>query len=140
MNSHARGVLPGDVPTTWLQKFNLSICQHCRSLVANSHLLAHVNQCISSVPSLHVDATSSPTTSSVTDQLPSLLEVCEFRCPTLRFIPAKAKSSFARVLSNCLRVVASENTIESWTKLLMLPKCVLPSTKRGEACTHRVIM
>lgn len=127
MNSHTRGVLSGNVPDTWLQQFNMSICQHCHSLVANSQLLLHENQCISG---LHANMTISPTPSPTTDPLPSLLEVCELQCPTIRFISTKVKLSFARVLSSCLRAVASENNIESWTKLLMLSKCVLPSTKR----------
>ena len=129
VNSHAMGVLPGSVPDTWLQDFNLYICQHCHSLVANSQLLSHENQCIPLVSGLHINTTISPTQCSSTDTLPSLLEVCELQCPTIRFIPNKAKPIFAYVLSSCLRAIASENIIESWTKMLMLPKCVLPSTK-----------
>ena len=37
----------------------------------------------------------------------------------------KAKAAFAHVLSAALRAVATENSVESWTRLLMLPKCVL---------------
>ena len=96
MNSHTRGVLSGNVPDTWLQQFNMSICQHCHSLVANSQLLLHENQCISG---LHANMTISPTPSPTTDPLPSLLEVCELQCPTIRFISTKVKLSFARVLS-----------------------------------------
>ena len=30
-----------------------------------------------------------------------------------------------------LRAVVSDNSVESWSKLFLLPKCVLPSSKRG---------
>ena len=66
----------------------------------------------------------------VSETLPSLSDICNLRCPTLRFVPNNAKAAFARVLSATLRTVVSEYTVEAWTKLLMLPKCVLPSAKR----------
>ena len=59
-----------------------------------------------------------------------LKEVCELHRPTLRFIPSRARPAFARVLSASLRSVLSDNSEEAWLKLFMLPKCVLPSSKR----------
>ena len=43
----------------------------------------------------------------------------------------QSRPAFAKALSSALRCVISENTEEAWLKLFMLPKCVLPSTKRG---------
>ncbi|KAL5506266.1 hypothetical protein EMCRGX_G007877 [Ephydatia muelleri] len=63
--------------------------------------------------------------------LPTLQDICSLRCPTIRFIPSRARPSFARVLSAVLRDVVAENSIEAWTKLFMLPKCLLPSSKLG---------
>ena len=62
--------------------------------------------------------------------LPSLDEVFQLKLPTLRYIPSNARPAFARVLSAALHSVVHENTVEAWTKLLLLPKCCLPSSKR----------
>ena len=56
--------------------------------------------------------------------------VFSFKCVTIQFIPNRAKHAFARALSSSLQRVVSENSLDSW-KLLMLPKCILPSAKRG---------
>ena len=61
--------------------------------------------------------------------LPSLEEVFQLRCPTLRFVPAKSRPAFARVLSSTLSLVVSDNSEEAWLKLFMLPKCLLPSSR-----------
>ena len=36
-----------------------------------------------------------------------------------------------RALSSSLQRVVSENSLDSWLKLLMLQKCIVPSAKRG---------
>eukprot|EP00731_Ephydatia_muelleri_P022329 Em0014g920a len=61
--------------------------------------------------------------------LPSFADVCQLRCPTLQFVPKKAKPFFARALSSSLRSVLDENSEEAWLTLFMLPKCVLPALK-----------
>eukprot|EP00731_Ephydatia_muelleri_P033215 Em0026g35a len=53
------------------------------------------------------------------------------KCPTIRFVPNKARQAFARAFSAALMAVISENTVTAWLKLFMLPKCVLPTAKRG---------
>eukprot|EP00731_Ephydatia_muelleri_P000989 Em0001g989a len=63
--------------------------------------------------------------------LPTFEEVCHLNFPTLRFIPSKSRPAFAKALSSALRCVISENTEEAWLKFCILPKCLLPSTKRG---------
>ena len=60
--------------------------------------------------------------------IPSLEEVFQLCCPTLRFIPTKSRSVFAQVLSSTLRSVVSKNSV--WFKLFMLPKRLLPSSRR----------
>ena len=105
--------------------------------VANSRMISHSRKCsgvkvtLSQIPyepsnSIDLSFNIQP---SVT--LPTFEEVCHLNLPTLRFIPSKSRPAFAKVLSSALRCVISENTKESWLKLFMLPKCVLPSTKRG---------
>lgn len=58
-------------------------------------------------------------------------DIMSLRRPTLKHIPPEARPAFAHALSTCLRDVISANTNDSWKKLFMLPKCVLPSTKRA---------
>ena len=57
-------------------------------------------------------------------------EVCQLNHPTLRFVPAKARPAFARALSSTLKDILLHNTEESWSKLFMLPKSVLPFLKQ----------
>ena len=45
-------------------------------------------------------------------------------------IPHNARPAFARILSAAIKAVATDNFVDSWLKLFMLPKCVLPSSKR----------
>ena len=46
------------------------------------------------------------------------------------FIPSKFRHDFAHVLASTLSNILYNNTVESWLKLFMLPKCVLPSAPR----------
>ena len=62
--------------------------------------------------------------------LPNLEDVFLLNQPTLCFIPSKSQPAFARALSSTLRSVIRENSEEAWLKLFMLPKCVLPSSRR----------
>ncbi|KAL5477904.1 hypothetical protein EMCRGX_G024759 [Ephydatia muelleri] len=62
--------------------------------------------------------------------LPSLEDVFQISTPTLHHVPANALPAFASVLSQALRSVIHDNTMEAWIKLLLLPKCCLPSAKR----------
>ncbi|KAL5505428.1 hypothetical protein EMCRGX_G006859 [Ephydatia muelleri] len=63
--------------------------------------------------------------------LPSLEDICSLKHPTIRFIPSSARPAFARALSSVLKEIVAVNSVAAWTKLLMLPKCVLPTSKRG---------
>ena len=48
-------------------------------------------------------------------------------CNFKKNIPAEFRHAFARVLVSTLSNILYVNMVESWTKLFMLPKCVLPS-------------
>ena len=69
-------------------------------------------------------------TTSTGPTLPSFEDACHLRCPALRFVPKKARYAFAKALSTTLRSILTENSEEAWLKLLMLPKCMLPTLKR----------
>eukprot|EP00731_Ephydatia_muelleri_P029957 Em0021g480a len=53
-----------------------------------------------------------------------------WQSPTIRFVPKRARLGFAKVLSSVLKEIISDNSVTSWLKLMMLPKCVLPSCQR----------
>ena len=134
---HACGVFRGAVPISWLATQDVFICPNCSHLVANSRAVSHSQHCtaiLSSSPTLHTHVSSSTTTVLVlatpseptTPNLPSLEEVCQLKCPTLRFVPKKARPSFAKVLSSVLRSILSENSVKAWLRLFMLPNVYFP--------------
>ena len=63
--------------------------------------------------------------------LPSLDEVFSTNRPTLTFVPTVHRQAWGRVLGKALKNVVSQKTVEAWTRLFMLPKCVLVVPKRG---------
>ena len=136
MTSHAKGVLPGVVPSSWLRSQSRFICPNCSSIVSNSHFVSHARKC----PSVACGGQNGQTnifnvvSSSIPNHqvtLPSLEDICSLKHPTIRFIPSSARPAFARVLSSVLKEIVAVNSVAAWTKLLMLPKCVLPNSKRG---------
>ena len=136
MTSHAKGVLPGVVPSSWLRSQSRFICPNCSSIVSNSHFVSHARKC----PSVAFGGQNGQTNifnvvpSSIPNHpvtLPSLEDICSLKHPTIRFIPSSARPAFARALSSVLKEIVAVNSVAAWTKLLMLPKCVLPTSKRG---------
>ena len=129
MGLHARGLFLGEVPKEWLQEQGLYICE-CRALVAKSRLASHSRRCLAGWQLLK-HRFPSPRTVLTHAVLPSFEEVCLLSCRTLRHIPKKSRPAFALALSSSLKAVLHDNSLDSWLKLFMLPKCLLPSKKRG---------
>ena len=63
--------------------------------------------------------------------LPSLNDIFSSNRPTLTFVPAAHRQIWGRILSKELYEARSKNSLEAWTRLFMLPKCVLAAPKRG---------
>ena len=146
MPLHARGLLSGGAPQTWLVEQDLFVCPHCLQLVANSRAASHSRQCKVPRPmSSAQNDTTQPAIEAASGivpnyNLPSFADVCHLRSPTLRFVLKKARPFFTRALSSSLRSVLAENSEEAWLKLFMLPKCVLPSLKsKGRHLKHTSI-
>ncbi|KAL5497303.1 hypothetical protein EMCRGX_G013760 [Ephydatia muelleri] len=140
MSLHAQGLFPGGVPQTWLFEQDLFICPHCSQLVANSRVASHSRQCKVPPPISSAENDDIQSAPAIVPDLPTFTDVCQLRCPTLRFVPKKARPSYARALSSTLRSVFDENSEEAWLKLFMLPKCVLPSLKsKGRHFKHTPI-
>ena len=69
--------------------------------------------------------------------LPSLDVVCELQCPTICYIPHKARPAFAHVLSDVLKSICYESSEEAWLRHFMPPKCVLRASRQGgRHCKH----
>ena len=138
MANHAKGLFGGEVPITWLQEHRLQICDVCSDLVAISQFPIHQRSCVANnlnnigLETPLVDSQSQPV------ELPSFEDICSLRCPTMRFIPHRAKPSFARILSSVLFDIILQNSVPAWKKLFMLPKCVLPTAKRAGRHNHPV--
>ena len=63
--------------------------------------------------------------------LPSLDEVARKRVSTVKHVPARARDFWARCLVRALAAAVFYNSVEAWTELEMLPKCVLCTPPRG---------
>ena len=113
MSLHAQGLFPGGVPQTWLFEQDLFICPHCSQLVANSRVASHSRQCKVPPPISSAQNDDTQSAPAFVPDLPTFAEVCQLRCPTLRFVPKKARPSFARALSSTLRSVLDENSEEA---------------------------
>ena len=122
MTLHAKGIFPGNIPQSWLVDQDLFLCKYCLQLVANSRHSSHLHHCGQNSQPSHI-----PITGVNEDNLPSFEELCDLKCPTLRFVPHKSRAAFARALSSTLRSVINDNSEQAWLKF---SKCVLPSSKR----------
>ena len=132
-SSTGKGVYPGAVPTTWLQEQSRYICPNCSSLFANYHSVSHSKKSpsvafCSQTQSHDIRVVPCSIPHQVT--LPCLQDNCGLRHPT-GFVRSKARPAFASALSSFLKEIVAENSVDAWTKLLMLPKCVLPTSKPG---------
>ena len=68
---------------------------------------------------------------TVDGPLPPLASICSLPINTSKDIPNRCRQEWAKVFCECLSSAVRENTIEAWTLLAMLPKCVLPAPHRG---------
>ena len=106
-----------------------------------SRFASHLEKCPTNVSGgrgfLHSSLADSSPSENQMPALPSFDVVCELQCPTIRYIPQKARPAFARVLSDVLKSICYENSEEAWLRLFMLPKCVLRASRRGgRNCKH----
>ena len=63
--------------------------------------------------------------------LPTLENVSSAKVRTLKHVPKKARQLWAQALTRAMALVNETQSVEAWTELLMLPKCVLLAPPRG---------
>ena len=111
------------------------MCLHCSRFFKGRGLATHHRSCaaknspVQPPPLLGID--DSDADADADDDLPSLADIFTAHRPTLHFIPKDGRHDFGRVLAAELAQVAFKNDLASWTRLLMLPKCVLSVPKRA---------
>ena len=126
-----------------------SPCSHCLpGEVGNCHNTLPRNAPPSATSSTHSVSSSPPsqgasvtTTPSPTVVVPSLSSIFRSSITTLQHVPKGARDSWARVLGDCLcTVVTDPADITGWTRLFMLPKCILASPSAGHRLRWREIL
>ena len=131
VNDHQTGQVVGFVEPGSVFELGYIPCSHCSRFYKTNGLKTHMNRCaqkhVLAAPLAHLSG------DDVDDDpfLISLREVATVPIPTLTFVPAPHRQAWGRVLAVALHNAASLNTVEAWVALLMLPKCVLSTPKRG---------
>lgn len=117
------------VPRDALSELGYVGCPNCSRFFRERGLTTHLRSCDVRTRS-RVDAASPPLPSDPA-WLPSVDELFSTNRPTRSFVPAGDRQCWGRVLGKELQSTVFHNTPEAWTRLLMLPKCVLVAPKRG---------
>ena len=154
IDQHTMGVLPGLPPEEWLRAKRLAVCKVCQCTVSiRTHGCIH-SRCW---PKARETARvfSLPENSSEDDDLPELQEIFTTKSPTREFLPKSlvplARGEYGKLVSSVLQHnrkdawdpcpptdldSANERSKaqarRAWLELLMFPKCVLRTHKRGQ--------
>ena len=128
IDAHLAGSLQGDVPAAWLRAQGRQRCQICGLSVSTRHGIHPTcrPQARAAAGQPAVGVRDGPFAA-----LPSIAEIQAGRTPTLRHVPAAARSLWCKVLTKALAAVVHYNDLCSWQELLLLPQCVLNAPPRG---------
>ena len=144
-NEHNLGQYEGVFDSDAFSDLDYAMCELCSCFFKSRGLQQHQRKCPQKANSQLSDFPASPAAfgfgsdspqprSAVSTPdfvLPSLHDVFTSRRPTLNFVPTQHRQSWGRVLSAELLRVIENNDVESWTRLFMLPKCILCVPVRG---------
>ena len=125
------------VPSEWWEKEGRFLCPSCGKHYDHNKKASHEEKCQDSLGSYTSSLTCEPETEEASisqiykDSLPSLDCVCSYAINTCKDVPFRCRQQWASVLTQTMAAVVRENSVEAWTRLAMLPKCVLPAPKRG---------
>ena len=133
------------IPAEWWEGEGRFVCSSCGRNYDKSKRSSHSHSCqatkASSLPEPHAETLSeedSPTLVDGTTQLelPSLSNICSLPLSTCKDVPHRCRQLWGEILTEAMDNAVKENTLQSWTLLAMLPKCVLPAPRRGGRKGH----
>lgn len=125
------------IPEDWLRTHSKAACIACGWFGQDSRLSRHSCARDQQAPQAGTTRDHSPRPATILGAaaeevaLPHIDEVSALDVPTMRRIPKRARQRFAQALSAAASAAAHHNTTASWTRLLMLPKCVARAPVRG---------
>lgn len=129
VNEHVAGLFPGHVDPAKMLELDYKPCPRCCKFFLNVGG-SHKRSC--DAKSLVVrDELLNSALADDGSFLPSLEDVFTLPIPTLGSVPTGCQQAWGTVLEKTLLDVATSNSVEAWTRLFMLPKCVLVASKRG---------
>ena len=133
VNNHVVGLLsPADFRSDSFVDLNYEPCDRChRFYVSGAGLKAHKRSCDKQSVVVADPFLRDALGDLEDDYLPSLEEIFTANVPTVSSVPTGCQQVWGTVLERELSRVVRENTVEAWSRLLMLPKCVLVASRRG---------
>jgi hypothetical protein len=127
INGHVLQKFHGVIDPSVPQSLDCAACPRCGCYFKSRGVSKHLASCTQKA----IASSLPPDDPEDSDWLPPLHDVFSSHCPTVSYVPATHRQAWADVLSQELTRVANQNTVEAWTRLFMLPKCVLPASKRA---------
>lgn len=129
-NSHVDGLFSGSILSNAFDSLGFVSCERCHRFFKTSGLATHRRACLKRTLIVD-DRVLIDALHDSEELLPSLEEVFAVNVPTIASVPTGCQQVWGTVLERELFNVAMKNTAEAWTRLLMLPKCVLVASRRA---------
>ena len=122
VDAHLSGQLAGRVPAQWLSDRGKIQCRVC-GLGVSSRLEVHPTCRPAERRQRRPEQQAS--SDGATQLMPTLSSMCDGSARTLKYVPAKAKTAWAKALVRSLAFAVHCNTVAAWTEFAMLPACTL---------------
>ena len=133
------------IPNEWWYREGRFLCTSCGRHYDNHKRSSHTHSCKGTKtvallsPELLTppnEVSTAPTPENTNFELPPLPSVCSLQLSTCKDVPYRCRQIWEEILSSAIRNAVSENSLQAWTLLAMLPKCVLPAPHRGGRKGH----
>ena len=129
-NGHVTGLFSAPIASNAFDSLGYEACPRCHKFYKAAGLATHRRSCDKN-SLVVVDAVLQEALLDEGDWLPSLEDVFSVFVPTLSAVPTGCQQAWGVVLERALHEVATQNSVRAWTRLLMLPKCVLVASRRA---------
>ncbi|CAK0900783.1 unnamed protein product [Prorocentrum cordatum] len=139
INAHLSGQLRGEVPEEWLQANRRTHCRVCGLCVSTLRGGIHPTCRPLERQQARAQPPGAPPAQAAPPGMPTLAEIRSRAVPTLKHVPKECRGAWAPALTRCLAQVVHTNSVEAWTELQMLTKCLLAAPpRRGRAHARAV--